>query len=371
MATLQIATGKDKSHFTTANNIFNTTLFITELHLMKNQTDTLESTTDTLGSYLSSLKTDVSIQEHLVQNNTYQIADFQSNRSSERRSLELQIATTKELKADVESQSDKLFALNETAIQIKALTNELNYTLQNGNSKIVQMDADLRSSDNIINDHSSRIDLLESNGTADRDLILRLMFDIDNHADYMIELESNMTADRRLIMSLSAVVSNLEANLTFSSKSIKTQSEILMAVNETLLRLETAKNQLSTISQAYTDRLAQLEEKTEPKLVQIQTDIETNLGNIVNNTEKIRLLEANVTSVKDNAKNLSVILSYLESEMESINGEVQNNHDGMTTLIVDMQTLNGSTSDSVSRLSTGLTDMKGNTFVYHMTLLLK
>ena len=371
MATLQTATGKYKSNFTTSNNIFNTSLFITELHLMKNRTDTLESTIDTLGTDISSLKTDVSVQEHLIQNNTYQIADFQSNRSSERRSIELQIATTEGLKADVESQGDKLLALNETAIQLKALTNELNYTLQNGNSKIVQLDVDLRSSDDIINVHSSRLDQLESNRTADRDLILRLMLDIDDHDDIMIELESNMTAERRLIMSLSTDISNLEANLTSSSKSIKNQSKILMAVNETLLRLETATNQLNTISQAYTDRLAELEVELERNLVQIQTDIEANLGNIVNNTDKIRLLEANVTSVKNNAENLSVILSYLESEMESINGEVQNNLDGMTTLIVDMQALNGSTSDSVSRLSTGLTDIKGITFFWHMTLLLR
>ena len=197
------------------------------------------------------------------------------------------------------------------------------------------------------------------------------MLDIDNQDDYMIELTSNMTADRRLIMSLLTLVSNLEANLASASKSIKTQSEILMAVNETLLRLETATNQLNIISQAYTDELAELEEDIERKLVQIQTDIETNLGNIVNNTDKIRLLEGIVTSVKNNAENLSVILSYLESEMESINDEVQNNHDGMTTLSVDMQALNGSTSDSVSRLSAGLTDIKGITFFYHMTLLLR
>ena len=399
MTTLQTTTGKDTSNLTTANDIFNTSLFITKLHLMKNRTDTLESTIDTLGKDLSSLKTDVSVQEHLIQNNTYRIADLQFNRSSERRSLELQVAITEGLKADFESQGDNLLALNDTAIHLKALMNGFNYTLMNGNSKIVQLDADLKSSYDIINVHSSRIDLLESNRTADRglilnitseiaifenriillesnrttdrDLILRLMLDIDNHDDYMIELKSNMTADRRQIMSLSTVVSNIEANLTSTSKSIKTQSEILMTVNETLLRLETATNQLNIISKAYTDGLAELEEDIERKLVQIQTDIETNLENIVNNTDKIRLLEVNVTSVKNNAENLSVILSYLESEMESINGEVQNNHDGMASLIVDIQALNGSTSDSLSKLSTWLTDLKGNNFIYHITLLLR
>ena len=167
MTTLQTTTCKDTSNLTTANDIFNTSLFITKLHLMKNRTDTLESTIDTLGTDILSLKTDVSVQEHLIQNNTYRIADLQYNRSSERRSLELQFATTEGLKADLESQDDKLLALNETAIQLKALMNGLNCTLQNGNSKIVQLDAALKSSDDIINDHSSRLDQLESNRTAD------------------------------------------------------------------------------------------------------------------------------------------------------------------------------------------------------------
>ena len=330
---------------------------------MKNQTDTLESNMDTFGTDLLSLKTVMSVQEHVIRNNTYQIADLQFNRFSEKVSLELQSATTKELKADVKSQGDNFLALNETAVQLKTLTNELNYTLQNERSNIAQLEA-------IIQDISSRIVQLESNRSADRELIQRLMFEIDNHEDNVTELESNMAADRRLILRLSTDASSLKANLTSTTALIKTQGEILMAMNETLLQMGIVTNQLNASSQANTDMLAEQDVEIERRLLRHQSVIETSLGNIGNNTDKIRFLKANVSFVQDNFENLRSNLTYMESKIATTNDGVENNTDAITALFVAMQALNGSTSDSISRLRTELTEINGNNFVYYITLLL-
>ena len=230
--------------------------------LIKDRVNDQELTIDTLRLHLSSLETGLIGHEHRIQNNTNQIADVMSNKSKEI-SLELPNATIKELIENIESQGDKLLALEEGIKQLEAITGELSNGYQNMSTTLSNM-------------------------------MLKLMLNASN-AENQTELESDFTAYEQLILGLAKDVSNIETNLT---EDRTFQRDMLTALNQAVTQMGILLKQLNTSSLDNADMLTELEEKMEQGLNQLQSEMEADHINIENNTETGRLLEANMTPLK-------------------------------------------------------------------------
>ena len=297
------------------------------------------------------------------------------------------------------AQGSKFIALSETVYEtvtkLKARVNDPNNSSQTSISMLSQLEADMNSSEVIIQDHGFRI----------------------------MELESNWTADRASILRLTMEIANLEANLASLSTVIKTQGEILISMNETLIQVGTVSNQSNTSSLAdMKKQLIQLKTELENRLLQIETDMKANLENIKvdysNITDKIKLLETNVMSEMGKSKNLtsnladlefeigtikatvqnnqvgiidindkirllndtftddlgmapylSSNITYLELEIGTMKAEIQNNTRGFVSSAMYLQELDKSTNDSISRLGNGLTNITGNNFAHYIDIL--
>ena len=275
------------------------------------------------------METVTNVHEDHLENITDQTADLQSNISAVRRALELRMTTTtEELKANLTSKGVILAALNDTVMKLILLTNELSNSSQTESAQLVQLEADMNSSEAIFQEIVSRI----------------------------IDFESNITADRALVLSLQTEMANMQANLTSVTQLIKTHGDIIFTINKTVIQ-----NQSNNNSQAAEELIADLEAKIESKLLQIESDIEANRGNVKENTDKIKLLEANVTSEKDKSEILSSNITYLETEIGTVKAAIQNNDAGIINNSDKIRLLNDSVTahmDIAQTLRTNVTDLE-------------
>ena len=360
---LQLRAYKETSNYTSENDPFRTNQSISDLQHIIARIDALEAAEDIYGTALSQLETDTNAHEERIQNSTHET-----------------IKIIDGLKANLTSQGAILIALNEIVTQLKAPLNDQNNSLNTDYSLLFQLEADINSSQAVIQKYSYRIKELESNKTADRASILRLTMEI----------------------------ANLGANLTSINTIVKAQSDTLVFMNATLMQIGIgSRNQSNTSAQAYMDRLlVQLETGLEDRLLQIESDIETNRRSVEEHTDKIKLVEANLTSELDKSANLSSnvanfvfeieaikytiqnnrvglidisdkiellnetltdylgVTQYLSSNIETMKASIQNNTRDIVSSVMNLKELDNTTSDSISRLDTGLTDVIGKHFVH-------
>ena len=363
MTTLQLRAYKETSNYTSENDPFRRNESISDLQHIIARIEALEAAEGIYGTALLQLETDTNAHEERIQNSTHET-----------------IKTIDGLKANLTSQGAILIALNEIVTQLKAPLNDQNNSLNIDYSLLFQLEADINSSQAVIQNHSYRIK----------------------------ELESNKTADRASILRLTTMIANLGANLTSINTIVKALSDTLKFMNETLIQIGIgSRNQSNTSTQAYMDRLlVQLETGLEDRLLQIESDIETNRRSVEEHTDKIKLVEANLTSEQDKSANLSSnvancvfeigaindtiqnnrvglidmsdkirllnetvtddlgVTQYLSSNIETMKASIQNNTQDIASSVMSLKQLDKTTSDSISRLDTGLTDVIGKHFVH-------
>ena len=143
---------------------------------------------------------------------------------------------------------------------------------------------------------------------------------------------------------------------------------MLIAINESVIQMDSVLQQLNTSSLINTNMLNDLEAEMEQGLNQLKSDIETINVNMDHNIETIKTLEANISSLKNAYGTLRMNLTYLEAETETTNDAIQNSNDVIATLFNDIAVMNESTADSFSRLSTQYTEIKGIYIILHLLL---
>ena len=331
--------GNDKSSINTS---------ISEFQQLKYRLDILESVTENHGSAISHLE----ILEH-------------------------SITLTNE---NLISHGIILAALNDSVMQLKALSIELSNSSKTGGTKLSQLEADINSFDAIIQELASGTNDFDANRTADLPLNVRLM----------------------------TVISNMEANLTLATQMIKTQGDTIQAINETVVHMGTVTSKANSSSVVDAEiLLADLEEKIESRLLQIELDVEmgksenlssnlidlkleigilkienqdhhdrldmqigtineaiqNNDAGINDNSDKIRLLNETITANVGNAQNFESNITDLERDIGTVKAAIQNNYNEIASSFEDIEELNKSTSDSLSQLATRLTEGTGNHFI--------
>ena len=333
VATLQIQISKQTSNSSDAEDT-SINLFISEFQQIQTRIDTLELIANTHDTDLSHLETVTNVHGERLENITDQTADLQSNISAVSTALELRMTTTtEEIKANLTSQGVILATLNDTVMKLILLTNELSNSSQTESAQLVQLEADMNSSEAMFQEIASRV----------------------------IDFESNITADRALVLSLQTEMANMQANLTSATQLIKTHGDIIFTINKTVIQMVGVINQSNNNSQAAEELIADLEAKIESKLLQIKSDIEANRGNVKENTDKIKLLEANVTSEKDKSEILSSNITYLETEIGTVKAAIQNNDAGIINNSDKIRLFNYSVTahmDIAKTLRSNVTDLE-------------
>ena len=200
------------------------------------------------------------------------------------------------------SQDVIITAINESIMQLKVLTNDLSNSSETGGTTLSQLEADMNSFEAIIQELSSRI----------------------------IEFEANITAGRAFKLRLMTVIAKMETNLTSEN------AEILLS-------------------------LADLDEKIENRLLQIELDIGTNRANVDNNADKIKIIEANISYEMGMSEYLSSNLTDLEIEMGTFKTTIQSNHDRINENSDKIELLNENITaycDIAHNLSSNIVNLK-------------
>ena len=348
MARLHVLADKETPMSTGGNDNSSIKTSISEFQQLKYRLDTLESVTENHGSAISHLE----ILEHSI----------------------------KLTNENLTSHGIILAALNDSVMQLKALSIELSNSSQTGGTKLSQLEAEMNSFDAIIQELASGTNDFDANRTADLPLNVRLM----------------------------TVISNMEANLTSATQMIKTQDDTIQAINETVVKMGTVTSKANSSSVVDAEiLLADLEEKIESRLLQIELDVEmgksenlssnlidleleigilkienqdhqdrldmqigtineaiqNNDAGINDNSNKIRLLNETITANVGNAQNFESNITDLERDIGTVKAAIHSNYNEIASSFEDIEELNKSTSDSLSQLATRLTEGTGNHFI--------
>ena len=345
VTTLQQQNGSDST-----SNMSNAKLLHMELQTIHTRIDTIEITTDKHDATLSSMKEDMNIQEDVMENYTYYT-----------------MRTIDSLNTNFTLQSDTLQHLNDTVAKLNALINA-NEQNCHSNTAISILQADMNTSKAIIQDYATRITDLESDNNVDRTLILSLETEI-------ISLTANLTSTNTAINDqsdrLSAINDSVigiihRINTSWPAKTeqflgeLKTDIATNRAnINVTFLIVEDLEERMALGIEKYQNlslKFTNLEENT----MKIKAATQNNSADIVDNTDRIRILHDTFNADLDFVQHLTLNLTSLEAELDTIIAATEDNTDGLALSVLSIEALERDTY----KLDTITTDLAGYIFFF-------
>ena len=352
VTTLQQQNGSDST-----SNKSNAKLLHMELQTIHTRIDTIEITTDKHNATLSSMKEDMNFQKDAMENYTYYT-----------------MRTIDSLNTNLTLQSDTVQHLNDTVAKLNALINA-NEQNCHSNTAISILQADMNTSKAIIQDYATRINDLESDNNVDRTLILSLETEI-------ISLTANLTSTNRAINDqsdkLSAINDSVigiihQINTSWPAKTeqflgeLKTDIATNRAIiNVTFFIVEDLEERMALGIEKYQNlslKFTNLEENT----LKIKAATQNNSADIVDNTDRIRILHDTFNADLDFVQRLTYNLTSLEAELDTIVAATEDNTDGLALSVLSIEALERDTY----KLDTITTDLAGYIFFFKYFVIFK
>ena len=324
VTTLQQQNGSDNT-----SNSSNAKLLHMELQTIHTRIDTIEITTDKHDATLSIMKEDMNIQEDAMENYTYYT-----------------MRTIDSLNTNLTLQSDTLQHLNDTVAKLNALINA-NEQNCHSNTAISILQADMNTSEAIIQDYATRITDLESDNNVDRTLILSLETEI-------ISLTANLTSANTAINDQSDRLSAIneivigivyQINTSWPAKTEQFLGELKTdiatnraSINDTFFIVEDLEERMALGIEKYQNlslKFTNLEENT----MKIKAAAQNNSADIVNNKDRIRILHDTFNADLDFVQRLTSNLTSLEAELDTIIAATEDNTDGLALSVLSIEAL--------------------------------